>query len=511
GLSDKARGSGAFELSRFRAHALVLAAVLAVILAPGLAAKLLFGLAGDFLKAFDWLVLFSSTAMVVLCAVLALSPFGKLRLGGAAARPEFGRLSWWAMLFATGMGAGLVFWGAAEPLIHTASPPPHLSADSQTGAERIAFSLTLLHWAVHPWAIYALSALTIAFFAFRRGAPLLPSAPFRSGKAGPPSPLLNVIDWVALIAVLFGVVASMGQGILQMTAGLSLGFEGLTPETRWVQLVLLCVLATVFLASAAGGLDRGIKPLSDLNMALACLLLAFVFIAGPTADLAARLVGASAAYLQDLTWLSTYLTRAGEGGGWTRDWTLTYFLWWVSWGPFVGVFVARISRGRTIRDFLAGVVLIPSLFTLAWFGVMGGAGLHAEYVEGRSLGIDSFESAPLATYALLASYPLAELAQVITGLLVFIFLVTSADSGAYVLAVFSRQGQGTPPVSERLFWGAVIAGLTAGALMTGEGQRAMRVFAITGSIPLLFLLLAQIGRLLWALREERPNRDGLPD
>ncbi|MEL7030372.1 MAG: BCCT family transporter, partial [Pseudomonadota bacterium] len=326
-----------------------------------------------------------------------------------------------------------------------------------------------MHWAIHPWAIYAVSALAVGFFAYRHAAPLSPSAPLHGLRESKDRLAFRVIDWIALVAVLFGVVASIGQGVFQMAAGAH-EIAGLAePDSIGLQLGILVILDAVYLASAAGGLARGIKPLSDLNMALCIALMAFVFIAGPTDAILAVLGDTALAYAKNFATFSFDLGALRENEAWARDWTLTYLLWWIAWGPFVGVFVARISRGRTLRTFVLGVVLAPSLFSIVWFSIFGGAALDAQLAQGIDLGVASFETAPMASYVMLDQLPWAAATKVAAFALIFIFLVTSADSGAYVLGMFSSGGQARPGVAERLFWGLVLAGLATGAVLSGDG------------------------------------------
>ena len=465
-------------------HAVLGACALLVVAFPGPAAGWLRAAADAFLLRFGQPVLWGATGCVLLCAALALGPAGARRVGGPDARPEFGTPTWLAMLFAAGMGAGLVFWGAAEPLIHAGAPPPGSEGDPVRGA----LAITQFHWSLHAWSVYAVAALAVAVRA-RPGAVPLPSTPF----GALPRRARRILDWAALGAVLFGVVASLGQGVFQMGAGLSVVTGGAAPDGRAVQLGLLAVLTLAYGASAATGLRRGIAVLSVANVLLALLLMAFVLAAGPTGAILRTLAETTTAYLAELPRLSVDLRPEGPARQWTRDWSLTYFLWWVAWTPFVGVFVARISLGRTVRGFLAGVVLAPSLGTLAWFSVLGGAAL-AVPGGGEALGVTDFETAPRATYALLGTLPLASVTQALTLLLVSLFLVTSADSGAYVLGLFSRGGE--PGVAERLYWGAVLAALTGAAVWSAGGQSVTRAFAVTGAVPLCLLLAAQAATLL---------------
>ena len=474
---------------RYLIHLAIGLLAIAGILSPGGVSDWLQARAQWFLTWFDWLTLAISSGAVVACLAAAIGPWGRLRLGPDTEEPEFSRISWFAMLFAAGMGAGLVFWGAAEPLIFTVSPPPGGAPAQTPAAIRDAYALTMFHWALQAWAIYAAAALAVGYMAFRAGKPPLPSVvfPFLPAWAK------IAVDMVALLAVIFGVVASLGQGGLQMGAGAERisGIDGL--DGPMVRVVIVIVLAAVFLASAWGGLKRGIEPLSNLNMVIAIALALFVFTAGPTWRLVGDIALMAGAYVQQILPLSVELRPEGPPRDWTRAWSLTYFLWWVAWTPFVSVFIARISRGRTIREFILGVVLVPCLVTLIWFGVFGGTAVWLQLTQGVDLGVSDFATAPAATYALLEHLPLTMLAQIAAFALIFIFMVTSADSGAYVMAMFSARTHTVPPRLERLFWGAMLALLTIGAMLADQGQDATRAFAVVGAIPLTILMAAQIG------------------
>ena len=457
------------------------------------------GLADFFLLRFDWFALGLAGACVLFCAAAALGPWGRLRLGGADARPEFSTLSWLAMLFAAGMGAGLVFWGAAEPLIFTVNPPPGGAEPGSLEARRDAFALTLFHWGLHPWAIYAAAALAVAYVADEKR-PFAPSSVFSGASAR----VRRLIDWAAAAAVIFGVVASVGQGAIQMGAGLRrLTGVGLEAPLA-AQAGVIAVLALVYLASAAGGLKRGIEPLSNFNLALSFALLVFVFTVGPTLEVVRTLMESAGAYLAQIGPLSVDLRPEGVGRSWTRDWSLTYFLWWVAWTPFVGVFIARISRGRTVREFILGVVLAPTVLSWVWFSAFGGAAIDAQMQAGVDLGVDDFATAPSAAYVLLETLIYPAVTGGLTLLLVAVFIITSADSGSYVLAMLSSGGKARPGVGERLFWGVLIAALSIAAVLSGGGQNATRAFAVVGAIPLSVLLAAQMGAL--GLRLVRDGR-----
>lgn len=483
-------------LKKYSLHIVVALLAGMFVLLPGSVASAIQGFATWFLYHFDWLTLTIATGAIIACIAVAAGPWGKLKLGGPAASPDFSRGSWFAMLFAAGMGSGLVFWGAAEPLIFTLTPPPGGAEAESVAAMRDAYALTMFHWGLHAWAIYAVVALAVAYTALSTGRPLLPSAPF----AGAPRWLRRLVDWLALFAVIFGVVASLGQGAFQMTAGFRLitGIEDVNPVI--VQLGLLTVLTVVFLSSSLGGIRHGIKPLSNANMMLAIALVLFAFFAGNTGGVFSSLWEMGSAYVQQLIPLSAELRPEGAGRQWTRDWSLTYFLWWVAWTPFVGVFIARISKGRSLREFVIGVVLLPTIVTLVWFGVFGGVALDLQLEKGVDLGVRDFATAPAASYVLFAQLPLAEITQILVFLLVFIFLVTSADSGAYVMAMLSSEAAEVPPPVQRFFWGMILSLLTVGAILSRDGQDATRAMAVVGAIPLTFLMVLQViavARQIW--------------
>ncbi len=493
---------------RYWLHATAVSVAAALLATPESAQTAMSAMTTGFLDAFGWLVLLASTGAVLVCLIVAVGRSGAYRLGGPNAKPEFSRTAWLMMLFAAGMGAGLVFWGAAEPLIHTIAPPPsgpadsHQTASGSATAARDAMTITLLHWALHPWAIYTIGAIAVGVFGFSRGGALRPSAGLNAfGFLG------RIIDLIALFAVTFGIVASLGQGVIQISAGISELTSGSVVGGSLTGLVVLGSLLVFYSASVTTGLQRGIKWLSEANLILAISLAIFVLALGPTLLILEVALTALGDYLRQLPTLSISLREGDAAQQWMADWTLVYFLWWIAWIPFVGVFIARISYGRSIRELVLGVLLAPSLFTLLWFGVMGGTALDLQISQGVDLGVSNFDTAPQSIYALLAQYPLTQITQVLAAILVFIFLATSADSGSYVLAMLSDRGQQTPPVWERLFWGAVLAALTAGALLTGEGQLMMRTLAMAGGVPMLFVM---IGMAIVLVRSFRGGASASP-
>ena len=304
------------------------------------------------------------------------------------------------------------------------------------------------------------------------------------------------MDWIALIAVLVGVVASVSAGALQMGAGVSRVSGGWLPNSPASQSVLLILLVCAYLTSVVAGLRRGIAFLSNVNMVMAALLGLYFLVAGPTGEILSTLRVSLGAYLSELPSLSTQLRPDGAAREWTRSWSLTTLLWWIAWTPFIGAFIARISYGRRLRTLVLGVLLVPALVTLVWFSLLGGTALHLA-AQGIDLGVSDFATAPAATYAVLEHLPFTRAVQLLTLVLVFTFLLTSADSGAYVLGMFSRGSMDDPPLGERLFWGVVIALLSGAAILSAGGQSVVRAFAVSGAIPMVVLLAVQAGALLW--------------
>ncbi|MEO1656357.1 MAG: BCCT family transporter [Pseudomonadota bacterium] len=472
---------------------------LLAMLAPGSFAGFMQAAAGLFLRYFDLWTLVLPTACFLLCVAVAILPQGREVIGGADAKPQFRMVTWIAMMFAAGMGSGLVFWGSAEPLIHLNTPPPGAGIEPGSDtARRQALAITQFHWGLHAWAIYAVSAMAIGL-SLSRGGLILPSAPF----SGLPLVWRRVIDWAALVAVMFGIVASLGQGVFQVSAGLRVISGGTFPSSITTQMIFLLLMTAGYLASAWLGLRRGIAILSNVNMAIAALLAAYILIAGPTGTIFVTLWESTVAYLASFAELSASLRPEGEARDWTRAWSLTYFLWWVAWTPFVGVFLARISRGRSLRVFVLAAVIVPTAASILWFSVLGGAAI-AQQQSGIDLGVNDFATAPQATYVMLEGLPLTTFWQWVTMALVIVFLITSADSGSYVLAMFSER-DADPSPGVRMYWGGILAALTAAALLARSGQDTTRALAVAGSIPLTLLLAGQGGAMAWRLF--RPSKD----
>ncbi|WP_459545019.1 BCCT family transporter [Nocardia sp. X0981] len=442
-----------------------------------------------------WLFVLVATSFVVYVVWLALSRYGKIPLGADDEKPEFRTVSWIAMMFSAGMGIGLMFWGVAEPLTHFTAPPPGTAAAGSPQASEVALATTLFHWTLHPWAIYAVAGLAIAYGTFRRGRSQLFSSVFRPllGRhaAGPGG---KAIDMMAIFATLFGSAASLGLGALQIGAGFE--FNGWVDAIGKVGLVLVITgLTFAFVLSAVSGVARGIQWLSNINMVLAVVLALFVFIAGPTLFMLNFLPTAIGDYIADLP---TMASRTGIAGGaemeaWLSSWTIFYWAWWISWTPFVGMFIARISRGRTIRQFVAGVLLVPSLVSLVWFVVFGGAAIRQQSEAHDLTEADGSVNPDFALFHLLADYPIAAITTVLVMILVGIFFVSGADAASIVMGTLSERGSIEPSRLTVIFWGTATGAVAAIMLVIADsddlGGALTGLQALTTVVALPFMIV----------------------
>ncbi len=451
------------------------------------------------------------TGFVAFALWMALSPMGEIVLGKDDEEPEFGLKSWFAMLFAAGMGIGLVFWGVAEPLNHYAAPPP--GSQTQTGsaaAGRAALDTTFLHWGLHAWGIYVVVGLAVAYAVHRKGRPIslrYALEPLFGKKVlgfwG------DVIDVVAIVGTLFGVATSLGYGVTQVGAGLS--YLGVVDTAGTGLLILLVIVITAMaLVSVVSGLDRGIKLLSNVNMGLASVLLLVVLLLGPTVFLLSDFVTQIGSYLQNFLQLSFDVKpfQGEEGSTWLSGWTTYYWGWWMSWAPFVGIFIARISRGRSVREFVLGVMLVPTLVTMLWFSVMGGSAIYREmFGSGGLIAEDGSVSTDTALFELLDGLPASGLLAVLFILLVVIFFVTSSDSGSFVVSMLAEGGNPNPPVWIRAFWGALEGLIAMVLLLVGAGGlAAMQTSAILVAAPFSIVMVLMVIATARALMAENRTR-----
>jgi glycine betaine transporter len=455
-------------------------------------------------SAIDWFFMASVTGFLVLIIWLALGPYGKLKLGRPEDKPEFTIQSWLAMLFSAGMGIGLLFWGAAEPLTHFTNPP--VGQGGTAAAARQALVITNFHWGLHAWAVYGIGALVLAYFGFRHGAPYLAGTPIRHAFRGRwVEPVAWIADLIAVLGVAFGVAGSLGMGVMQIQAGLHV-VAGTSSSSIIVSLCILAALVVSYMLSAATSIDKGIKWLSNINMGLAVFLLLYILVTGPTSFLLATFSTSLSDYVSNITSLSLQLYPFADADEWIASWTLTYFIWWIAWAPFVGIFIARISRGRTIREFVLGVLFAPTVISIFWFSIFGGAGLHAELRGDGGLAEAVAADVTSALFALFQLFPGSSFLGVIAGVLIFIFIVTSADSATFVLGMLTSKGSVNPPTARKLSWGLILGAMSAALLFSGNIE-AVKAIAVLGAIPFVFVLILQAAALLRTLPLDVQDRD----
>ncbi|WP_138473187.1 BCCT family transporter [Poseidonocella sp. HB161398] len=448
---------------------------------------------------FDWFFIGAADIFVLLCLVLVVSPYGRIRLGGRDARPDFSYPAWFSMLFAAGMGIGLMFYGVSEPLSHFGSSlggtaagadgirtdwAPLGAAASQEEAIRLGMAASIFHWALHPWAIYAIVALSLALFAYNKGLPLTIRSAFYPvfGERvwGWPG---HIIDILAVFATLFGLATSLGLGAAQANAGFAKLFG--VPVGPVPQVILICGITAIALFSVVRGLEAGVKLLSEINMALAVVLLVFVLLAGPTLFLLTDAGDFLLAYLEYLPALSNPIGR--EDVNFMQGWTSFYWAWWISWSPFVGMFIARVSRGRTVREFLISVLLIPSLVCVVWMSVFGGAAISQVVRDGY----DAAQTAelPLQLFAMLDAMPLSAITSFIGIVLVIVFFVTSSDSGSLVIDTITSGGKVDAPVPQRVFWCLFEGVVAIVLLLSAGGLKSLQSMVISTGLPFTIVLL----------------------
>lgn len=457
-----------------------------------------------------WFYIFSVTFFLGFVLWLLFSRHADVRLGADHDRPEFGTMSWFAMLFSAGMGIGLLFFSVAEPIMHFTSP--HYGGEpGSIEAARQAMKTTFFHWGLHAWGIYIVVGLSLAYFAYRRGLPLTVRSAFYPVLGDRVHGLLgDIIDILAVVSTMFGVATSLGLGVMQVNTGLErLGFMNISIQNQVLLIAGITLMAT---ASVVSGVGRGIRRLSELNIILGLILLLFVFFAGPTAFLVSSLVQNTGHYLQDLVRLSFH-TDAYAGADWQGGWTMFYWGWWISWSPFVGMFIARISKGRTIREFIMGVLLVPTGFGLVWLAIFGNTALHMELAGSGGIAEAVAASVPTALYVTLENLPLAPIMSLLATIVVITFFVTSSDSGSLVIDILTANGNPNPPVGQRIFW-ALTEGVVAAVLLLtsagAAGLKALQTASITTALPFCAAMLVMCYSLAKGLRSERDKKNQAP-
>ncbi|HCH2715365.1 TPA: BCCT family transporter [Vibrio parahaemolyticus] len=463
----------------------------------------------------DWFFLASGNVFVIVCLVLIVTPLGRVRIGGTEATPDYSYAGWLAMLFAAGMGIGLVFFGVSEPMSHFSSAlggvniengvrtdwaPLGGAVGDTDAASALGMAATIYHWALHPWSIYALLALGLAIFSFNKGLPLTMRSIFYPlfgervwGWVG------HIIDILAVVATVFGLATSLGYGASQVATGLNFLFG--VPMTDTTQVVLIVVITALALISVVAGLDSGVKRLSEINMILAAMLLFFVIIVGPTMAILTGFFDNIASYITNIPALSMPFER--EDVNYSQGWTAFYWAWWISWSPFVGMFIARVSRGRSVREFIICVILIPSTVCVLWMTAFGGTAI-SQYVNDGYEAVFNAEL-PLKLFAMLDVMPFAEITSVVGIILVVVFFITSSDSGSLVIDTIAAGGKVDAPTPQRVFW-CTFEGLVAIALMLGGGLAAAQAMAVTTGLPFTIVLLVATVSLIKGLMDEpRPS------
>ncbi|WP_236016490.1 BCCT family transporter [Salipiger abyssi] len=485
-----------FAISAFA----VVAFVIFTLALPDQADALFSAMFSEVTKGFDWFFIGAADIFVLLCLVLVISPYGKIRLGGRDATPDFSYVSWFSMLFAAGMGIGLMFYGVSEPLSHFSSSlggtamgadglrsdwaPLGAAGGNADEAVRLGMAASIFHWALHPWAIYAILALSLALFSYNKGLPLTIRSAFYPifGERvwGWPG---HVIDILAVFATLFGLATSLGLGAAQANSGLHKLFG--VPINSTAQIVLIIAITAIALFSVIRGLEAGVKLLSEINMGLAFLLLVFVLVAGPSLLLLTGIGDYLLAYLEYLPALSNPVGR--EDVNFMQGWTSFYWAWWISWSPFVGMFIARVSRGRTVREFLISVLLIPSLVCVIWMSVFGGAAINQVLRDGYTAVQDS--ELPLQLFAMLDAMPLTAITSFVGIVLVIVFFVTSSDSGSLVIDTITSGGKVDAPVPQRVFWCLFEGVVAIVLLLSAGGLKSLQSMVISTGLPFTVVLL----------------------
>jgi len=443
-----------------------------------------------------WFFVLTMNVILVFVVYLLFSRYGDVRIGGMDAKPEFSTLGWLAMLFSAGMGIGLLFYGVAEPMFHYVASP--FAEPATPDAARVAMDITFLHWGLHPWGIYCMVGLALAFFSFNKGLPLSIRSVFHPILGDRIyGPIGSAIDILATIATLFGVATSLGLGVQQVNAGLDhlLGIG----QSRMIQVGLIAAITALATWSVVKGLDAGIRRLSEINLGIAASLLLFVIVLGPTVFILDAFIENVGFYIQQLprlaTWNETY-----EATSWQDGWTVFYWGWWIAWSPFVGMFIARVSYGRTIKQFIGGVLLAPTAVTFLWITAFGNSAINIEMFGAGDIAQAVQENIPVSLFVLLEHFPLGVVTSTLAVASIIMFFVTSSDSGSMVIDIITAGGNPDPPVPQRLFW-AILEGVVAAALLLGGGLVALQTAAIATGLPFALVLLFMAFSLLKGLMD----------
>ncbi|MBS7525250.1 BCCT family transporter [Fusibacter paucivorans] len=475
--------------------------IVLTLLYPESAQTLFTNLMQNITKNAGWFFVMAANIFIIAALYFAFGSYGNIKIGGNDAQPEFSKFGWYAMLLSAGMGIGLLFWSVGEPVSHFLSPSPmfgNIAAGSPAAAQA-AMVTTFFHWGIHPWAIYSIVGLGLAFFAYNNGLPLTIRSVFY--------PLIgnkiygfwgNVIDVLSVLATLTGLATSLGLGVSQVNAGLNFLFG--IKMSLGIQVVLIAVITGMATTSVVMGLDGGVKRLSELNMGLAAIFMLIILIVGPTVFILSGFTQNIGAYLSNIIEMSLW-TETFRNTNWQGAWTIFYWAWWISWSPFVGMFIARISKGRTVREFILGVMLIPTLLSFFWMSVFGGTAIYLQMNQIGDIAGAVSQDVAIALFAMLEHLPATRFLSIIGIILVTVFFVTSSDSGSLVVDHLTSGGKLDSPIPQRVFW-AVMEGVVAAALLMGGGLTALQTASVMTGLPFAIILIILVYSLKLGLQQE---------
>jgi glycine betaine transporter len=445
-----------------------------------------------------WSYLICGALFLFFCFALAFSKYGKIKLGKDDEKPEYSTATWFAMLFSAGMGIGLVFWGIAEPVYHFAGAPFSENGSTQAAAE--AMRASFFHWGLHPWSFYGVVALALGYFSFRKGLPGLISSCFYPvlGEKGIKGPIGKTIDIISVVATIFGVATSLGLGVMQINGGLNIAFG--VPNTIPVSLLIIAIVTAMFTISAVTGINRGIRWLSNINMILAFILIVFFLVFGPTRYVLNLLTETVGSYIQNIIWMSFFTDSQGDvalrtGYDWVGAWPVFYWAWWITWCPFVGSFIARISRGRTIKECVLGILVAPTILSFIWFSFLGGTAIHMELFQNIPISEAVFSDVTAALFVTFNNLPMSTLFSLIGIVMVSIFFITSADSSTFVVGMMTSGGNLEPKGALKVFWGTLL-GCIAGVLLVTGGLDAVKTVALAIGFPFMVVMMFMMYSML---------------
>ncbi|WP_067727196.1 BCCT family transporter [Oceanobacillus damuensis] len=484
----------------------VSAIIILILVIIGAVAPVAFGNVAETLLSFTtsnfgWFYLLAVFVITLFLIILCISKYGKVKLGPPDSSPEFPFFTWIGMLFSAGFGISIVFWGVAEPMSHYFETPfPDLQGQTDEAA-RIAMGYSFFHWGISQWSVFAIVGLVIAYLQFRKNQKGLISIAIEP-VVGKNKTVANTVDALAVIATVMGVATSLGLGIMQMNGGLT-AVAGV-PNSMWIQIIIAAVMLVAYLISSSTGLNKGIKWLSNINLGLALVLLVFVFFAGPTVFILETFVLATGDYINNFIHYSLRLTPY-EGGSWVQDWTIFYWAWAIAWSPFVGAFVARVSRGRTIRQFVFGVLIVPPAIACLWIATFGGTALHSDLINGTQIAEAVNEDVTVALFETFGVLPLTNILSVLSILLIFTFLVTSADSATYILGSMTSKGTLNPALVTKMIWGFLITAIAVVLLIAG-GLEALQTASLTSALPFTLIMILMMISFMKFIKKDFKNK-----